>query len=96
MPIPITKALVASSTRPIAPGDSAKAVSITRPVKAINGPAHKALRSRAPDHPDTVNVPIVQPSEMMMLRKLINTGETPCTTCSKSGRNSDTEVCVMP
>ena len=34
--------------------------------------------------------------EIRMLRKLMKRGDTPCTTCSNSGRNKDTEVCVMP
>jgi hypothetical protein len=33
---------------------------------------------------------------MTMLRKLMTTGDTRCTTCSKRGRNNVTEVCVIP
>ena len=42
----------------------------------MTGPEMSAQRSRFPDHPETVKVPVVQPIEMTMLRKLITTGET--------------------
>ena len=62
----------------------------------MSGPDTSATRSRFPDHPETVKVPVVHPIEMTMLRKLITTGETWCTTCSSNGRNKVTEVCVIP
>ena len=62
----------------------------------MTGPDMRARRSRFPDHPETVKVAVVQPIEMTMLRKLITTGDTWCTTCSNNGRNNVTEVCVMP
>src|SRR6516165_3462410 len=88
MPIPMTKALRVSIA---SPGNNALEVSPTRPVKAITGPEKRTKRSRAPDQPDTEKVPMLQPNEITMLRKLIKTGETRWTTCSSNGRNRDTE-----
>jgi hypothetical protein len=42
----------------------------------MTGPDASAKRSRFPDHPETVKVPMVQPIDMTMLRKLITTGDT--------------------
>src|SRR5712692_827613 len=93
MPIPITNALGISQ---MTPGHSATSVSQTSPLSAITGPDISAIRSRRPDQPDTTKVPTVQPHEMTMLRMLMKTGDTSCTTCSNNGRNNDTEVYVMP
>ena len=73
MPIPITKALSVISA---SPGSKATAVRQASPVVAMTGPDASAKRSRFPDHPETVKVPMVQPIEMTMLRKLITTGDT--------------------
>ena len=59
------------------PGNNAIKVRPTSPVRAISGPAHRAMRSRAPDQPETEKVPMLQPIEITMLRKLMKTGETP-------------------
>src|SRR6516162_623072 len=82
MPIPMTKALRVSIA---SPGNNALEVSPTRPVKAITGPEKRTKRSRAPDQPETEKVPMLQPNEITMLRKLIKTGETRWTTAAAMG-----------
>jgi hypothetical protein len=64
MPIPITNALSVMSA---SPGSKATAVRQASPAVAMTGPDKSAMRSRFPDHPETVKVPVVQPIEMTML-----------------------------
>jgi hypothetical protein len=61
MPMPITKALKVISA---SPGSNATTVRQASPVVAITGPETSATRSRFPDQPETVKVPVVQPIEM--------------------------------
>src|SRR5271156_5236000 len=92
IPNPIVKAHKVNTT---SPGSSATEVRHTSAANASSGPNHSANRSRGPDQPDAPNEPTVQPNEIVMVTKLTNSGDTPCTTCSSSGRNRVTEVCVI-
>jgi len=83
MPMPIVKALSVMSA---SPGGNATAVREAR----------SRCERNALTPPERVKVPMGQPIEMTMPRKLITTGDTRCTTSSNRGRNKVTEVCVMP